>query len=1170
MNRDKLLEYFNGSELSTDVWLSKYQYGDEKTPDDMHRRLAREFYRVEKKYIDGRKESDKIKMSNYGYNRPDLTEEDIYNLFKDFKYIIPGGSVNAILGTPILSSLSNCFLGDLPEDNYRSIMDVRTQQTSISKYRGGFGTSLELLRPRGAKVNNSAKTSTGSASFMEGFSTINNEIAQGGRRAALMLSHHINHPDAEEFIVAKQDLTKVTGANISVKVTNEFIRAVKDKKEVYVQTYPIDRNMYSEIVPEDLGEFEYGKLYEGKKRGTYYKVINPVQLWSTLMNCAYSTAEPGIMFEDHFLDYAPDGNYEEHRFRGTNPCVTGDTLLLTKEGYKRFDEAIDKPQEIWNGYQWSNVTPFKTSDSADVYRVIFSNGVELKCTEYHKFVLENGERKELKDLQVGDRLVRFEYPVIEGVKSENDRDAYTIGFFCGDGTIAKGENRKRRLFIDLYSEKYGLLDKLNVREYGAFSVKQNRQRTILELDNKSLEDSLSKAFVFDEQYTVKTRLSYLSGLLDSDGTINSSDGNISITSCNKEYLTSIQLLLTTLGVGSTLSLYKKEEYKAIGDGVYFTKNNYRILISSFNVTKLISLGLKCNRVELFANTTVDRSRFITIRSIEKLEDQEPTYCLTEPVNHTMVVNGIITSQCGEVPLPPLDSCRLISIILSSYVVNPFTDNAYFDEEKFYCHVYELGRLIDNLVDLEVECIQKIIDKNKLDYKNTGSHFSKSEYELWERIRDKGLSGRRTGQGITALGDMLAYMGIKYDSDEALKTIEHIMRIFFKASLDCTIDMAIERGTFPTYDKSIEEKDNKWFSFVKENFPTEYERLLTYGRRNVNTGSVAPQGSGSLMTMTTSGIEPVFCPYYERKRKVTSMDETYDEVDEVGEKFRVYVVTHPGLGKFAKTKYPDIDLKTLKVADWEKIYKESPYYGSCSHELSWKKRLDIQSIIQKYIGMSISITINLHKDTKVSEIEELYLYAWEKGVKGTTIYRDGCRSGVLNTLGNSGVKKGDDKPLKRPKYVDADLHNVKVKGETFSVVVGLIEGKPYEVFAFRPTTDLPKRVTAGKIVKVSKGKYEFESDGLTENLMLTSDSIEEKATTIYTSMLLRHNVPINYIVRTTKKVNDNMISFSSALCRVLSKYIKNGEVTGDACPECGGKLVFEDGCKHCSECSYSAC
>lgn len=844
MITQEVLDYFGGNRLSAVVWVDKYQAKGEKTPVDTHHRLAREFYRIEEKYVKNRKEKDKMKMSNYGYNRKDLSYEDVFNLFDKFKYVIAGGSVNAILGTNTISSLSNCFLGDLPKDDYRSIMNVRTQQSSIGKMRGGFGTSLELLRPKGAKVNNSAGTSTGSFSFIEGFSEINNEIAQEGRRGALMLSHHINHPDVEEFALYKQSLIKGTGANLSIKVTDEFMEHVKSGSERFIQTFPHDRR--DEVIKGiNVDELELDVLYPGAFPNSYIKVINPQKLWKVIIDCAWGTAEPGVMFETKMKNYAPEGVYPQHEFKGTNPC-------------------------------------------------------------------------------------------------------------------------------------------------------------------------------------------------------------------------------------------------------------------------------------------------------------------------------------GEVPLSPLDSCRLMSLNLSAFVVDPYTDKAHIDEELLYVYAYELSRIIDNLVDLEVEAVERIINKYQKEYERTGAREALEEVELWTRVKQKGLDGRRTGQGITGLGDMFAMLGFKYDSDKAVQATENVMRIFFKGCLDSTIDMAIERGPFNDWDKTIEAKGNAWYDFVKENFPQDYERMMLYGRRNISFGSVAPQGSGSQMSQTTSGIEPVFEYKYERAKKLTKSDNSaYDFIDEKGEKYKTYFVLHTGLKRFAEVKYPGRCFDELSKEEVEEIYRESPYFESSAAELDWRRRLDIQAIVQKYICMSISITVNLKNETTKKEIEEFYTYAHKAGVKGTTLYRDGCRNGILNKEGQSGSKM---KPQvkKRPKSIPADIHYVTSKGVVYAVTVGLVDGLPYEVFAFKVDEKAKKAQTKGNIVKVSKKTYEFRSDDLTYTLKLRSEEELENVSTIMTSLLLREGTPVDKVVYNLEKSGQNITSFTIALSRVLRKYIPNSEIEKEKCPECGGKLVREEGCIHCSECSYSKC
>lgn len=839
-----VLEYFKGDELAASTWQNKYSAKGEVTPDDTHRRLAKEFARIEEKYNWQLKPEDKLKLSNYGYNRPQLTEESIFELFRNFKYIIPGGSVMAGCGTGELVSLSNCFVIDSPKDSYAEIMKTRSQQAQLMKRRGGVGYDLSKLRPRGASVNNAAKSSTGAASFMDVCSDITNEVAQNGRRGALMLSMSINHPDIEEFITKKQDLTKVTGANISVKVADEFMRAVENGED-YILTFPVD----SRLAPEDVqGYTEYNKLYHSPYDSTLFKRVKARELWNTLMHCAWNTAEPGIMFEDA-MHNSPDGIYEDFKMVSTNPC-------------------------------------------------------------------------------------------------------------------------------------------------------------------------------------------------------------------------------------------------------------------------------------------------------------------------------------GEIPMGPFDSCRLIHLNLSSFIDNPFTDKAAIDEEKLYEVSYEAMRLADDLVDLEIEAVDRII-------KVVEKEEDFTEFNLWSRIRETAIKGRRAGLGFTGLADAIAMLGLKYDSDKGLSEVEHIMRIMFKAQLDCQVDMAIERGSFPAWDKEKELSastiPNSWYEWLSDDYTREYINMTVHGRRNISWSTVAPTGTVSIMAQCSSGIEPVFLPFYERKRKCMSPEDRVDYTDIKGEKYTLFKVFHPNFlnwyVKLTKSEdYPNKAIDALQAASLESlndIFKESPYYGSTAPEIDWHQRVKLQGIVQKYITHSISSTVNLPKETTEEEIANIYIEAWKAGNKGQTIYRDGCREGVLNKVEKPKVIDNRQAP-KRPKELEADYYQVKVKGEQFIVLVGLLEGKPYEIFAFRPLRPVSIPPHKGKIIKMGKMHYSFDSEYIQlSDLQLANTNVEERAATLYASMLLRHGANIEYITKTAKKVNDNITSFSSAMCRILAKYITNTEVK-EVCPECGGKLVRDGGCIHCIDCGYSKC
>ena len=832
------LEYFKGDELAASTWRNKYAAEKEQTPDDTHRRLAREFARVESDYH--WKASNRMKLSNYGYQRPNLDEEAIYQLFKDFKYIIPGGSVMSGAGTGQLVSLSNCFVIGSPKDSYAEIMKTRSQQAQLMKRRGGVGYDLSELRPRGAKVNNAAKSSTGAASFMDVCSDITNEVAQNGRRGALMLSMSINHPDIEEFITKKQDLTKVTGANISVKVTDEFMQAVMEDKDYWLR-YPVDCPNFEMLYSDN---FKYNVLYS-TDRG-HIKKVRARELWNTLMHCAWNTAEPGIMFEGVMHNYSPDGVYPDFKMIGTNPC-------------------------------------------------------------------------------------------------------------------------------------------------------------------------------------------------------------------------------------------------------------------------------------------------------------------------------------GEIPMGPFDSCRLIHINLSSYIIDPFTDKAHIDEELLYMHSYEAMRLADDLVDLEIEAVDRIINAVKNDTDDT-------EFKLWSRIKETAIQGRRAGLGFTGLADAIAMLGLKYDSDEGIQKVEQLMKIIFKGQLDSNIDMAVERGKFPVCNTPVEfenvgyEGGNLWYKKLAKNFPSECTRMLKYGRRNISWSTVAPTGTVSIMAGTSSGIEPVFMPFYQRKRKCMDSKDRVDYVDKVGEKYTLFTVVHPNLKRWAVTtlNYSEEEVNDWSVGVWHEVWKESPYYGSTAPEIDWRQRVKLQGVVQKYITHSISSTVNLAKETTEEEIADIYIESWKQGLKGITIYRDGCREGVLTKV-EKPTTITDRQAPKRPKELEADAYLIKAKGEQFIILVGMLDGKPYEIFAFRPRNPISFKPHKGIITKVSKMHYSFTSDIFhIDNLELANENVEENAATLYSSMLLRHGVNIKYIVKTAKKVNDNISSFSSAMCRVLSKYIPNEEIKGEVCPDCGGTLVREGGCIHCKDCGYSKC
>lgn len=986
MDKD-LLNYFNGDELAASTWQNKYALRDndgnfiEKSPTEMHRRLAKEFWRVEKEYISSSKVSDKSLLSEYGQIRSDLTEDKILELFDRFKYIVPAGSVMSGAGSGQPISLSNCFvLPTMPEDSYSSIMQSRGEMVQLQKRRGGVGLDLSKLRPRGAFVNNAARTSTGAASFMEGFSAINNEVAQGGRRGATMMTISILHPDSPEFIEKKQDLTKVTGANVSVKIPDEFMKAVEEDKD-FILRWPIDSKITSEFIPE-ISKAEYWKL--NKYKGVYYKKIRAKELWDKLIHCAWNTAEPGILFESQLHNWAPDGVYPKFKAISTNPCVTGDTLI-DGLGFKRsVKDLLDKGD--WAG---------------------------LKVKSYN---LTSGkvEYKELLNIQL---------------------------------------------------------------------TKRKAEVLALKISSDGVNFHIIKLTPDHKVYTV-----------------------------TRNYV---------------------EAKDLTKDDVFYVED-----------TKKAMLYEKI-----------------------KLSVLEDVYDLTVKDNHNFYANGVLIKNCGEIPMSS-DSCRLIHCNLTSFVDNPYLENAAVNYDRAYKVFYEATRLGDNLVELEIEAVNRILNLV------SGDEFEKV---TWQKLLDMALEGRRAGVGFFGLSDLIASLNVKFCSPESIEIADHLCKVMMRAELDAEVDMAIERGCFPGYKKELEISGaNKWYDFVEKTYPEQWERMQKYGRRNVSFSTIAPTGSVAMVARASSGIEPVFMPLYTRRRKCNSEDEHYDFVDKLGVKFQEFVVVHPGLENWAKIKYPNEDTKNWKIEQWEEVFKVSPWNGSTSPEIDWEKRVELQGVVQKYITHAISSTVNLPNSVTEEEISKIYLTAWKTGNKGQTVYRDGCRDGVLISVNE---KKKDEKfrsyveAPKRPKVLEADFHTTRVKGEVFYVMVGLYLDKPYEVFVYKPELSEGEKIPKqhrGEIIKVKKGVYTFKSDQITIENISKDLSPLEYTVVLFSSMLLRTGANLKYVLKTAQKAKDGINGFVSALVRILSKYSPEELLKGEVCPECGNDLTREGGCIICKNCGYSKC
>lgn len=838
---NKTLEYFGGDELAARVWVTKYAMKDsfgniyEQTPEDMHWRIANEVARIEGKYPNP------------------LTAEEIFALLDHFRYVVPAGSPMTGIGNNFqVASLSNCFVVGLDgdADSYGAIMRIDEEQVQLMKRRGGVGHDLSHIRPKGTPVNNSALTSTGLVPFMERYSNSTREVAQDGRRGALMLSVSIKHPDSEAFIDAKMTEGKVTGANVSVKIDDEFMRAATEDKE-YVQQFPIDSA--SPLVK---------------------KSVKAKQLWGKIVHNAWKSAEPGVLF-------------------------------------------------------W-------------------------------------------------DTIIRESIP-------------------------------------DCYAD----------------------------------------------------------------------------------------------------------------------------------------LGFR-----------------------------------TESTN-----------PCGEIPLCPYDSCRLLSINLYSYVVNPFTDEAYFDFDLFRRHVALAQRVMDDIVDLEMEKIERIMKKIKADPQS--DEVKGAEYHLWEKIKDKSSKGRRTGVGITAEGDMIAAMGLRYGTQEATDFAVEVQRALALAAYGSSVTMAKERGAFSIYDAGREE-DNPFVMRIKEADPQLYEEMRKHGRRNIACLTIAPTGTTSLMTQTTSGIEPVFMPVYKRRRKVNPSDRNahIDFVDEVGDSFEEYIVYHQKFLEWMKKNGIDTS-KRYTQEEIDRIVEQSPYYKATANDVDWLMKVRMQGAIQKWVDHSISVTVNLPNDVDEALVNRLYVEAWRSGCKGCTIYRDGSRSGVMIQV-NEKKKDADDKqqekaPCKlpavtevRPKVLECDVVRFQNNKDKWVAFVGLLDGYPYEIFTGLQDDEegimLPKSVTKGKIIKQvseeGKKRYDFQFENK-RGYKTTVEGLSEKFNPEYwnyaklISGVLRYRMPIDHVIRLVSSLqlkSESINTWKNGVERALKKYMTDGmHANGQTCPNCGQEtLVYQEGCLICTNCGASRC
>ena len=991
------IEYFKGNKLAAEVFVSKYALKNkqlelvESNPSQMHERLISEFYKTEKKFPNP------------------MSKEEIAELINGFKYLIPGGSPMSGIGNTFRkTSLSNCFVIDTV-DSYGGICRTDERIAQICKRRGGIGVDVSPIRPKGLPTRNSALTTDGIVIFMERFSNTSREVAQGGRRGAEILTISIHHPEILNFIKIKRDLTKITGANISVRVSDEFMDAVVKNKR-YELRWPVDA-----------------------EEPVIKTKIKAKEVWDELVKSNYLSGEPGILFWDNIIKNSPADSYDDEGFKtvSTNPSLRGRTLVLTDKGiYPIKWLAENTPQcKVLNiKNEWHNCDVFKSGKNKSLFKITFTNKQSVYCTEEHKWPILN----------------------------------------------------------------------------------------------------------------------------TSGNIINSQTGKI----LKKK----------------TIELKKR-------DKIYFLQEHAKLF------------------KDLKRKKYINDKDYLIIESIEKTNLKEDVYDTTvHDDTHTFLTEVGITGNCGELPLPSTGSCLLMSMNLSSYVDNPFTDNTVFNWQKFKDHVRKCQRLMDDLVEMEMEAVKGIIKKVKNDPES--DLVKANELELWKEILSTCKKGRRTGLGITALGDCIAMLNIKYGSQESIDTVEKIYCTLRNEAYKSSIQMAKERGAFPifNYDK---EKYNNYLLRLPTTIRSEMKKE---GRRNIGCLTTPPAGSGSTIAAigdlygTTSGFEPAFKTEYKRKRKLNDGEES-DFTDEMGDHWKEYIITHSGLQIFK-----DVT---------KKEFKDSPYFGAQAEEIDFLKKVEMQAVATKYVDHAISSTINLPEDINIKTVSQIYITAWQKGCKGLTIYRSGSRDGVLTSVNSTrNTRNCEDcdeasKDLvrliqqgqrpsnviiasapKRSDIVKCDIHRSKVDKGDWLFFVGKFNGHPYEVFGGDSEEfTIPHKYKNGWIIKNGK------ADGISQyNLVLGSlDDENEKlefksiakhfnnyqygAFTRLTSLAMRHGTPIKYICEqiTKRGVEGELFSFQRAMARVLKKYVAEGEKSEVECPQChSSEMFYRNGCPTCKVCGHSAC
>jgi ribonucleoside-diphosphate reductase alpha chain len=1127
------------ADLASKVWVNKYALHDkngicrERTLEDTWKRIAKTLAEVE--------------VANSGDSANEFSKwNDIFlDALQDFKYA-PGGSGLYSIGNPYTcSSVSNCFVMNPPQDNLESIFDVAKSMARVYANRGGCGVDISNLRPCNAPTNNAAKSSTGAASFMDFYSYVTGKIGQEGRRGALLMSMRIDHPDIFKFIKMKRDedkqwfITELEEAGIDLK--DYKYSAIADRLKSCSQSnvsVKITDKFISALEKDEMFElwFEYDNGYP-----RYSEFVRAKDIWDALIEGAWASAEPGMFNWDHILRESTSGKYDGVIYKGkkvqgkeitSNPCQPGFATVLTPNGIRTFDD-ITVGSTIWSGNQWTRVVNKVATGIKKVFRYT-TNAGEFIGTENHR-VVSNGTKVEVGktdsiDICIGNpSFLRLD---IEGCRMAENSQTIMDGWVIGDGSVHTASNNL--VFICVGENDYDIHTALP--EY-LIKARPDIKETAWEVNTTITADELSltysrrvpSRFKFGSFDTVAD---FLCGLYSANGSI--TENRVTLKSASVGLIKDVQEMLSSLGISSYVTINKEKEVE-FSEGSYTYKEPYVLNIGDIvNKTKFCKLiGFKQDyKLDNLINVIKDESHggktTYDITTITEVGDLEVFDITVDADEHTYWTGGLLVSNCGEIVMPP-DSCNLGQMYLPAFVEYPYTPEAYFNREKYEKYAAIAVRMQDNIKQLDID-----------------SGLLLPEHQL------SAEAFRRLGLGNTGYGDMFAMLGIKYGSDESIACAENIAEIYKEVVYNASVDLAIDKGSFPVFDWDR----HKQSPFIQRLKPETQQRIASFGIRNIALLTQAPNGTGSILCRnTTSGLEPMF--FAESNRNVKNPDGSITR----------YTVYHQG------------------IEDCKRAGGDPSVYVA-AHDVSYEKKIELQAAMQKHIDHSISVTANLPAEISKEEIGSLYLKAFKLGCKGFTVYREGSRGSVLSALDEKKVvKRLLDKPLERPKTTEVDIHKVKYKDKPWSVLVGSLDGIPIEVFAgIEEDTPLPNKYHKAELTKKSKGHYSLtvylSADSQEDVIKINNigarfPSPEGLVLTRFISLLLRNRVPISDIVEQLQKSASSMFDYPAVLARVLKQYASDEElaakIKGTPCPDCGKELKIkrESGCSvvYCENCNY---